>query len=306
MGRHHETARELAVKMPGRWRARQGPCALDLAGGVSTTLLMAQPNEVSSPASNAHIFSYVSKGEERHRQWFDGRQVYDGPLPNNCCNIVKAGLEPRALIAEPIEVLHIYLPHLDLVQRAHEAGLNCTEGALEVIDPRFASDPILCTASATLRSVLLQPESRPSRLMLDAIVQMVTLRILQCWSNIGTGEGPIPSRVRGGLTPWQLKRVTRFLADCLDRDVGLAELAELVDLSPTHLCTAFRQSTGLPPHQWQMRRRIQRAKELLLDSKLTVTDVSLAVGYANPGHFATVFKRAAGITPRDWRRERLS
>ncbi|MGC5083460.1 helix-turn-helix domain-containing protein, partial [Escherichia coli] len=83
------------------------------------------------------------------------------------------------------------------------------------------------------------------------------------------------------------KRITTKLREGIDRDVGLSELAELVGLSETYLCTAFRNASGLPPHQWQKQARVERAKELLASSALSVTEVALEVGYSNPGHFAT-------------------
>lgn len=108
---------------------------------------------------------------------------------------------------------------------------------------------------------------------------------------------------RRGLSPWQLQRIQTRLAEDLDRDVGLDELAGLVGLTPTYLCTAFRDATGLPPHQWQKRRRVERAKELLRANGATIADVARSVGYSNASHFATVFRAVTGLTPSAWRRE---
>jgi AraC family transcriptional regulator len=115
-----------------------------------------------------------------------------------------------------------------------------------------------------------------------------------------------PLTVHGGLAGWQLRRITEHIQDRLTEDVSLNELAGLAGLSPRHLCTAFRQSTGLPPHRWQIERRVERAKAMLTDPAVPVTDVALACGFGTPSHFATMFRRATGCTPSAWRRERLT
>ena len=113
------------------------------------------------------------------------------------------------------------------------------------------------------------------------------------------------STVHGGLAGWQLRRVIEHIQDRLTEDVSLNDLANLAGLSPRHLCTAFRESTGLPPHRWQIERRIERAKVMLTDPTMTITDVALACGFGTPSHFATMFRQATGSRPSAWRRERL-
>jgi AraC family transcriptional regulator len=116
---------------------------------------------------------------------------------------------------------------------------------------------------------------------------------------------PLPSP-RGGLAAYQLRRVCSYLEDHLAKDVSLAELAAIASLSPSHFSRAFAVSTGAPPHRWLMARRIERATTLLLTTPLTITDVSLACGFASSQHFATSFRNAIGMSPTRYRRERLT
>jgi AraC family transcriptional regulator len=92
----------------------------------------------------------------------------------------------------------------------------------------------------------------------------------------------------------------------LAEEVSLAELAALVGLSPWHLCRAFRQSTGMPPHRWQVARRVERAKQMLETTALPVTAIAAAVGYDDPGQLSVAFRKAVGVTPSRWRRERVA
>lgn len=109
----------------------------------------------------------------------------------------------------------------------------------------------------------------------------------------------------GGLAPWQLRRACGYMTDNLDSEIGLAELGVLVGLSPSHFCTAFRQSTGLPPHAWLTAARMERAKALLADPRLSLTEVAQTVGYGGQSAFGAAFRRATGASPRAWRRKAL-
>ena len=106
---------------------------------------------------------------------------------------------------------------------------------------------------------------------------------------------------RGGLAGWQLRRVKQAMETAVTT-FSLEELAAMVDISPTHFCTAFRQSTGLPPLRWQMHRRTERAKALLADPHLSLSYIAIACGYGSSSHFATSFKRATGVRPSEYRR----
>ena len=77
-------------------------------------------------------------------------------------------------------------------------------------------------------------------------------------------------------------------------------LAGLVDLSPYHFARAFKRSFGVPPHRYHVGRRIERAKALLRDR--SVTEVALAVGFAETSSFSAAFRRTTRATPQDYRR----
>jgi len=88
----------------------------------------------------------------------------------------------------------------------------------------------------------------------------------------------------------------------MEQEIGLDELAALVSLSRYHFCTAFRQATGSTPHQWLTNLRIARAKEMLTDPLLSVTEIGLCVGYQTPSSFSASFRKLVGATPSEFRR----
>lgn len=110
-------------------------------------------------------------------------------------------------------------------------------------------------------------------------------------------------RARGRLADRQLRRATDFLQENCLRNVRLEELAALTGLSQSHFCHAFKASTGMPPHQWQMQARIARVKELLSCRGVALTAVAATAGFSDQAHLTRVFRRWTGTTPAAWRRE---
>src|SRR5580692_56424 len=106
---------------------------------------------------------------------------------------------------------------------------------------------------------------------------------------------------KGGMTPHVFRRVVEFMHANMDKQIGLKDLADCAGLSLSHFSFQFRASTNQSPHQYMLRLRIQRSKELLADSRLSVLDVGLEVGFRNQQHFATVFRNSVGVPPSVYR-----
>jgi AraC family transcriptional regulator len=109
---------------------------------------------------------------------------------------------------------------------------------------------------------------------------------------------------RGRLAPCQLRRVTQYVDAHLAEEIQLKTLADMVGLSRSHFSRAFKVSTGLAPHRWQLQARIAKAKRLLLESDHPIAQIAIDTGFADQAHFTRTFGRAAGESPRAWQRAR--
>lgn len=129
---------------------------------------------------------------------------------------------------------------------------------------------------------------------------------LALFGSLAQQEGAGKTARRGGLSPHQLRRVTRYVEDRWNENIQLNDLATLVGLSASQFGRAFKDSTGTAPHRWQFDIRIKRAQELLLGDENSLADIALAAGFADQSHFTRTFRRFVGASPGAWRRERAA
>ena len=101
-----------------------------------------------------------------------------------------------------------------------------------------------------------------------------------------------------------LKPALVFIERNLDGRLTLPNISAAISLSPCHFAHVFKRSLGVTPHQYVIRRRVERAKDLLASTHLPLADVALAVGCANQSHFCALFVRATGVTPLHFRSAR--
>src|SRR5258708_2613645 len=110
---------------------------------------------------------------------------------------------------------------------------------------------------------------------------------------------------RSGLCPARLRRVTELVYARIEDELSLDEMAESVGLSTAHFAQMFRKSTGESPHQFVLRHRVERAKEMLRATEERVLDVAVACGFKTQQHFARVFRQMCGVSPTEYRQEFL-
>jgi AraC family transcriptional regulator len=99
----------------------------------------------------------------------------------------------------------------------------------------------------------------------------------------------------------RLRRVTDYIDANLHRELRLAEVSAVVHMSPFHFARLFKRSTGVSPHRFMVRRRIDAARARLATQTLAIAEIGRSVGFRAPSHFATAFRRITGMTPTECR-----
>ncbi|MEO1377675.1 MAG: AraC family transcriptional regulator, partial [Cyanobacteria bacterium J06635_10] len=140
--------------------------------------------------------------------------------------------------------------------------------------PHFATpDPLVLQIGLAIKNVL---ENSPSasRLYAETMVNALAVHLLQSYS----ARKPNLKEYKNGLSKNQLAKIIEYIKNNLDRDLGLNELANLIQVSPHYFCHLFKQSMGITPHQYVIQTRVNRAKELLLTGKYSIAQVAFIVG----------------------------
>lgn len=111
-----------------------------------------------------------------------------------------------------------------------------------------------------------------------------------------------PACTAGGLAPWQIKRIERYIAKELGTGITLTDLADEVRLSPSYFCKAFKKSFGTSPLAHVQIKRIERAKDLMLTSNASLADIAFDCGLCDQAHFSRIFRKTTGLSPSQWRK----
>ena len=108
-------------------------------------------------------------------------------------------------------------------------------------------------------------------------------------------------RAAGGLPKARLNRVLEYISAHLGNEIRLEALASIAGMSQHHFGELFRRSTGVSPHQYVIGQRVERGKQMLRDTDLSILEIGLAIGFADHSHFTKTFRRIARVTPREYR-----
>jgi len=136
------------------------------------------------------------------------------------------------------------------------------------------------------------------RLYVDSLAVSVASRLVSTHSSIAR----LPAAQNGGLGGRRLKQTLAYIEDHLGDDLSLSRIASVTGVSASHFKTLFRESAGVPVHQYVVQRRIERAKDLLMQGKLSIAEIALATGFSHQSHLARHMQRSVGLSPRAMKR----
>lgn len=248
------------------------------------------------PIEDAYLVSLMLRSLDHHQVWENGRPCARHSISVGEFHLRDLKIEQSALVEQPHHSLQFYLPRTALNAIADENEARPV-GELSYQPGVPLSDPVVRSLGLCLRIVFERPKE-VNRLFLDHVTFAMGTHLAQTY-----GELEPCSRLRkGGLTGWQERRATEYLSANLGSEGSLKEIAAQCGLSTSHFSKAFKETLGIAPHQWLIRRRIEVAKVLLKAPSQPLSEVALECGFADQSHFTRVFTRLVGIGPGAWRR----
>jgi AraC family transcriptional regulator len=135
------------------------------------------------------------------------------------------------------------------------------------------------------------------RLYRDSLATALAARIVQNHSSLARP----PRFAKAALPPHKLRLILGFIEDHLGRDISLSEIAQAAGLSVSHFKSLFRTSVGIPPHQYLIRRRVERAAYQLRRERTPIGQIALENGFCHQSHLAMHTRRMLGVTPQELR-----
>lgn len=153
-------------------------------------------------------------------------------------------------------------------------------------------DPLIKQVALALKTTL-ETNNISNRLYADSMANALAVHLLSRYSN---RNRPIQAS-KGKLSSQQLSQVVDYIDSNLDREITLADLSAVVQLSEFHFGRLFKKTTGITPHQYHLQCRVERAKQLLLQGT-EIAQVAQIVGFSSQGHLNYHFKRQVGVTPK--------
>jgi AraC-like DNA-binding protein len=248
------------------------------------------------PYEDAYLVALQIREVPNHELWVDGKPVPKLPFEAGATCIYDLRCNPIAYLASPSHLLMFYLPRSALNAIADNEHAKRIEDFAHTPGVGIR-DPIMHNLALTLLPAFEAPE-QASRLFVEHVTLAVGAHLSGTYGDMKPGS----LLARGGLALWQEKRAKELLQANLEGDLPLAQLAAECQLSTSHFSRAFRQTTGLAPHQWLMDQRVARAKDLLQTSQLPLAELAQVCGFADQAHFTRVFKQRVGASPGAWRR----
>jgi AraC family transcriptional regulator len=284
-----------------QWRR---PTALDrLAKGQSKTVVSrwravtSGVHEVTADSGDSHHTIGIALRHMDVAFFLAGRPIHDGRVLPGMLQASGPGEKLRAVFRGAYDVLHIHLSRVLVAECLEQAEGYPHPGDIGLADPRFSQDPVI----ERLAQSLLMAEDAGAvfgKLYAESVSIAIVTRLL----GLRAGAG-LPSARRGvaALPKWRVKRAIEYVEAHLGGPITLAELAGATGLTRMHFAAQFRIATGFRPHEYLLRKRIERACDLLLTSDASLVEIALSVGFQTQAHFTTVFKRFVGATPHRWR-----
>ena len=245
------------------------------------------------PMNEHVVMTYY--GASQSYSWRDGQRRSSGVKRPGLMTFIPRGHEAHWDVAGNVEVSHVYLSDAQLQSCAATLGSDLQDVQFE--DRISFEDPVTSHLLQVLAFEAANPREH-SRLFADQAIELLCLQLVR--SHVATSTRPVRDAL-AGLQAWQLKRLHEYVRDRLDQDLRLDELAAIVGLSRFHFCVSFKRATGQTPHEWLVHLRVEKARELLAVSTMSIYQVALEVGYQTPSAFASAFRRTQGVTPSAFR-----
>lgn len=266
--------------------------SLSLNSGMQLAHWSNQQDRVKVLSDHHTLSLYIQDGYESYHKTANGWK--NGGAPDHFC-LMPQGQASEWDIRGRLGFVHLYFT-ADHVRDVATQIWDKEPLSVTLNEQTFGQDRHI---SSLYRLFLLNQDwHEPSQhLQISSANTLLINHVLQHYSSVKW----ILPQIKGGLSPSSLRTVTAYIDAHLQDALSIQDLAAIACLSPYHFAHMFKASTGQPPHQYVLQRRLEHAKSLMAQNQSSLTDIASACGFANSSHFSRRFKQYFGITPSQYR-----
>ncbi|MDJ0571051.1 MAG: AraC family transcriptional regulator [Pleurocapsa sp. MO_192.B19] len=255
------------------------------------------PDRLTYPSVPVHQIMLNVGGSSVLEGRLDGGRLQTGFSAPGIFTFVRANQTQEWLWNHYAELLMLeFSPKL--LDKIAAEGFELTPEKVELLDRFTINAPLLQQIVLAI-----DDESKESaslnRLYFESLQNTFLLHLLRHHCNLKI----INPNLSSGLTQLQRREIIDYINSNLAQNLGLAELATIIRVSPPHFGRLFKQSMGVSPYQYVLKCRIQRAKKLLAEGKITLGQIAQTLGFYDQSHFSRVFRKAVGVTPRQYQKD---
>src|SRR5918912_1709269 len=289
------------------WRYAGGECLFESRGEAWRDIkawITALPPAVGTlhlPAVSEPFLAWTTSGEVDFQEREGGGPWVTNRIRKGSFFLTTGGapynVRWRAVSPEPFEAMYVFV-ELPLLQRALEEVFGTDAAHARLRDASAFNDEALNSLLGLLREELMRGQA--SHLFVEAIAQAISIHLAR---EYGVTDEELHSS-SPSLPGYKLRQITDWISEHAAEEFSLGRLAEQAGLSRFHFQRLFKAATGVSRSRYHIDLRMNEARRLLRETKMSVVDVALEVGYANPSHFARLFRRETGLSPSDYRRQR--
>lgn len=228
----------------------------------------------------------------------NGTTIHDGVAMPGMFHVTEAGARVSCLFRGPHELLHLHVPNA-LIEEYNRTVPNAP--APQSAKTGLRKDQMV----ERLARALLAGEQIGGALgshYADCVSAAIVMRLLTSAERVAPAVRPKVSE----LARWRLRRAIDFVETNLSNSISTSDISAAAGLTRMHFAAQFKAATGLRPHEYLLRRRVERAQEMLAQTDMSVVDVALSVGFQSQSHFTVVFNRFVGRPPNAWRQSQGS
>lgn len=244
-----------------------------------------------------HLITVYMGAPSRQQSLFSGRNYNILQTAGNVA-VISAATALKSWYDET-EQDDVYLHLEPEFVRSVALGADLNPDQTEIVTTLDSRSPVIeSIARMAFDELQRGDDATATNLYADSIANLLAIQLLREYSS---RKMLPPKRYVNGLTNKKLALVLDLIESDLSQDLSLKVLANAAGLSEYHFLRMFKHSTGLTPHQYVINQRIERAKELLQKSDMSITEISYLLGFSTPAHFTHHFRRKTGFTPRELR-----